>query len=593
MSAAVAKLSRPLPPRAPGARPPEISADLLDRMAATVPRFGAALGAHRRGELSKARVGYLDLVDQTGMAAVCLHQLGVIAGQQGDYRRGADLIRRAIALDPDQPLFHQNLAISFEHLGNQAAALDALVDLGCALQKRGEQDQAIAIYRRILATDPCRYAAQVNMGTGLAWLGNVRGALVPLLRGVALHAAALPVLNGLLDTVVPRLIEDGLVPSDIRCIPGPPTGRLALIEEVLATLGKALNELGYGYAAIGCYQLAVRIAPGLALAHWNLSLALLTEGDYVRGWAEYEWRWHWDKFPEPRRILPAPEWRGESLAGKTIFVYSEQGYGDAIQFAPLVRRLAVEATHVTFEVTTPLVRLFRDSFAGDDKIAIVERPAEPRRAALPRALDYVVPLMSLPHRLGVTVPGLPLTRPYVRVAETDAWAERMTSSAGRKIGLVWAGRPTHTDDRKRSVPLAKLQRLFSVADCAWYSLQLGPARDQLAAVPHPIVDLSPHLTDFAETAAAIARLDVVVAVDTAVAHLAAAMGKPVCILLPAVADWRWLRNRADTPWYPGVRLFRQPAIGDWDSAIAALRRFLAEGATRSRSDSDASRLSSG
>jgi hypothetical protein len=291
--------------------------------------------------------------------------------------------------------------------------------------------------------------------------------------------------------------------------------------------------------------------------------------------------------------LPAPEWRGETLAGKTIFVYAEQGFGDAIQFSPLVDRLVADAAHVVFEVTTPLVRLFRQSFKGGN-VTVVERPAEPLRTAVTRPVDYVAALMSLPHWLGISVASLPLARPYMRAADNGGWAGRIDAAAGRKIGLVWAGRPTHSDDRKRSLALAQLLPLYSIPDCAWYSLQVGPARDQLAAAPHPIVDLSPHLGDFADTAAAIAQLDLVVAVDTAVAHLAAAMGKPVCILLPAVPDWRWLKLRSDSPWYPSVRLFRQPKIGDWDSAIAALRHFLLEtGATRSRSDSDASRLSSG
>ncbi len=549
----------------------------LDLVAATVPLFAAALEAHRQGQLSRARSAYLELMDQPNLTAVCLHQLGVVAGQQGDHKRAAELFQRAIRIDGGQPMFYQNLSVSLERLGNKGAALDALIDLGCALQKGELHDQAIPVYRRILEADPCRYAAYVNMGTGLAWLGDTRNAVPALIKGAVLHAEVKAELKVFLADLLPSLIAGGAVPPDIGNVPGPPTGRVEMIEHALASLGKALTELGFHEEAMKSYRMAVETEPGLALAHWNLSLGLLSEGDFAQGWREYEWRWRWDKFPDPHRRLPVPEWRGQPLAGKTVVVYAEQGYGDTIQFAPLARRLAEQAGEVLFEVTTPQVRLFKEGFAGGN-LEVVERTRNPDIIATLKPYHYVVPLMSLPARLSLSLGDLPLCGPYIKppTAARAQWAKRFAGAKGCKIGLAWAGRPTHAEDRKRSLTLERLRALFLVQGISWYSLQVGPASAQIAETKLPLVNLAPHFNDFADTAAAIIELDVVIAVDTAVAHLGAAMGKSVWILLPAVADWRWLQARADSPWYSSVRLFRQPRIGDWDSVVAEVLRALTE-----------------
>ena len=549
----------------------------LDLVAATVPLFAAALEAHRQGQLSRARSAYLELMDQPNVTAVCLHQLGVVAGQQGDHKRAAELFQRAIRIDPGQPMFYQNLSVSLERMGNKPAALDALIDLGCALQKSEMHDQAIPVYRRILEADPCRYAAYVNMGTGLAWLGDTQNAVPALLRGAVLYGEVKPELKLFLARLLPNLIAGGAVPPDIATPPGPPTGRVEMIEHALASVGKALTELGYHEEAVKCYRMAVETEPGLPLAHWNLSLALLSEGDFANGWREYEWRWRWDKFPDPHRRLPVPEWRGEPLAGKTIVVYAEQGYGDTIQFAPLARRLAEQAGEVLLEVTTPQVRLFKEGFAGGN-LHVVERTRNADIIATPKPYHYVVPLMSLPARLSLSLGELPLCGPYIapQVAAHAAWAKRFAAAKGERIGLAWAGRPTHAEDRKRSLRLERLRALFLLEGINWYSLQVGPASAQIAETNLPLVDLAPHFKDFADTAAAISELDLVIAVDTAVAHLGAALGKTVWVLLPAVADWRWLQGRSDSPWYPTMRLFRQPTIGDWDSVLADVLRALTE-----------------
>ncbi len=539
---------------------------LIERVAAHVPLFATAVEAHRQGNLSKARAAYLELVDTPGMAAVCLHQLGVLAGHMGDHARAAELIAKAIALDPSQTLFYQNLAVSLERQGNLEGALGALVELGCSHQNAERHAAALPVYRRILGADPARYAAHVNLGTGLAWLGEPRDAVHSLLRGLTLHARILPDLTPFLDEILPALSGDGLVPSDMNGLPDRPTGNVEMVEHALVTLGKALTDLGHPEQGIAAYKMALTLVPGFPLGHWNLALALLTRGDFTAGWREYLWRWQWDKFPEVHRRLPSPEWRGESLAGKTILVWAEQGYGDAIQFAPMVLKLAEQARTVYLEVTTPQVRLFADSF---DDPKIVERSRDPHTLALAERPDYVVPLMNLPALLNLGLDDLPLAVRYLKPRESDVspWRTRLGPQQTIKVGLVWAGRPMHAEDRRRSLPLERLQPLFDHRGISWFSLQVGEQAGRWGA-NLPLTDLSPHLKDFSDTASAIAVLDLVISVDTAVAHLAAGLGKPVWTLIPAVADWRWLTKRTDTPWYPSMRLFRQSTPGDWTGVIA-------------------------
>ena len=561
-------------PQGPGAA--AVPVNYLDVIAADVPLFAAALEAHRQGQLGKARGAYLELMDQPRLTAVCLHQLGVIAGQQGDHRRAAELLERAIRLDPAQPMYYQNLSVSLEKLGNKPAALDALIDLGCALQKVERHDQAIPIYRRIIEIDRCRYAAYVNMGTGLAWSGDPRAAVPELLRGIVLHALVLPELKSFLDGLLPRLIADAVVPHDIVKPPGQPSGRVEMVEHALTSLGKALTEIGYPDEAIRCHRMAIELEPGFALAHWNLSLALLTKSDFAQGWQEYEWRWRWDKFPDPKRRLPVPVWRGQPLAGKTVVVYAEQGYGDVIQFLPLARRLAAMAGEVLLEVTTPQVRLLREGFAGGN-LRVIERTREPNRIATERPYDYVVPLLSLPSRLALRLEELPLARePYITVppAAAAAWRERLAGAAGLKVGLAWRGRPT--PEAKRTIPLERLGPLMACEGVSWHAIQVAGETAEIAASKLPVADWSPQLRDFADTAALVSELDLVISIDTAAAHLAAALGKPVWIMLLAVPDWRWLLARRDSPWYPTARLFRQPAAGDWESVLGELAKALAE-----------------
>lgn len=543
----------------------------FDHFARTVPAFAQALGRHQAGDLAGARAAYLDLLDQPGLTAVCLHQLGLIAAVRGEHVRAAELFRRSIRLDPAPTQAYRNLSAALDRAGDPAGAVAALMDLGCALQGQGQHQAALAVYDQVLERDPLVYGAHVNAGTGLAWLGELPPAARRLLAGVTLYGRVDHEVAVFAAELCRQLAGriDGVAEAACALPPGLPSGPLEKIGDALTTLGKVLSELGHPDSGLACHRRSVAAAPGFALGHWNLALALLAAGDFAGGWAEYEWRWQWERFPDMRRRVAAPPWRGQPLAGKRILVSAEQGYGDAIQFAPLVPKLARMGAEVLFEVPTPLLRLFQQTMEG---VTVIGRPDSPLAPADGNAPDFVVPHLSLPHLLNLTAADLPLHTGGWRCCPSDAaaWAERIPSGPRRKVGIVWAGRPTHTDDARRSIPFRALRSLLRRKGIDWYSLQVGPRAGDLQtpSVARP-ADLSPLLGDFADTAAAIARLDLVIAVDTAVAHLSAAMGRPTWLLLAQPPDWRWSPPLADR-WYPSLRVFRQTWLGDWAGVLQAV-----------------------
>ena len=550
--------------------------EYLDLVAAQVPLFAAGLQAHREGRLTQARAAYIELMDRPDLVPVCLHQLGVIAGQQGDHGKAIEFLRRAIRLDDQQALFHHNLAFAFRQIGRNNEALDVLINLGVLLQTAEKHQEAIGVYRQILAEDPCRYAAYINVGTAFALLRDPVNAVDALVRGVALHALVLIEARSFLDEVMPELVESGTVKQDAFMARGMPTGAVEKLEHALTTLGKTLSDLAQHKAAITSYNMALKLSPGLALAHWNLSLSLLGQGDHKKGWEEYMWRWFWDRFPEPWRRLPTAFWRGEDLAGKKIVVFGEQGFGDIMQFSPLLFKLQERAEQVLFEVPTVLLRLFKQSFEPRG-ITVFSRTDNPHVMESPVPVDYVVPLMSLPHHTDLSLDKLPIETEYLKPAPEDqaTWHERLSELKGRKIGIVWAGRPAYSDDAKRTISLDRFAPLFEIPGISWVSLQIGPRSGDAAQMGLTMYDASSFIGDFADTAALISELDMVIAVDTGTAHLASILGKPTWILLPKVPDWRWLLDRTDTPWYPHTRLFRQGEIGNWDGPLGDLRDALA------------------
>jgi hypothetical protein len=301
-------------------------------------------------------------------------------------------------------------------------------------------------------------------------------------------------------------------------------------------------------------------------------MALLSRGEFPEGWQEYEWRWKCKDFPAHLRIFTQPRWDRSPLEGRTILLHTEQGFGDAIQFIRYLPQVKQWGGKIQIACRAELVRLFQANSQGCQILA----PGEP----LP-SFDVYSPFLSLPRIFATTLDNIPSVVPYLHAEADDAkkWQHRLADhSSTTNVGLVWAGNAAHQNDRNRSITLAKFAPLAQVPNVRFFSLQKGSPAAQSKSLPAGMMltDWTEELNDFSDTAALIANLHLVIAVDTAAVHLAGALGKPVWTLLPFVADWRWMLEREDTPWYPTMRLFRQTSEGDWKGVIDRVAHSLSE-----------------
>jgi Tfp pilus assembly protein PilF len=333
--------------------------------------------------------------------------------------------------------------------------------------------------------------------------------------------------------------------------------------------GNALKELGRIEEALASYKQAVTVDPGYARGHHNLALCHLLMGDFARGWQEYEWRWKEAQSEKDRRELAQPLWLGnESLAGKTIFLHYEQGLGDTLQFCRYAKLVSDQGARVLLDVPNPLLGLLRNL---DGVAQLFGKIGDPLRE-----FDYHCPLMSLPLAFRTELPTIPAPDRYIS-SEPDkvvAWQSRLDSRTKPRVGLAWSGNPRHGTDHLRSIDFDVMRSLLH-PEFEWFSLH-REVRDRDAEVLASSTDIH-HFgaeMDFVETAAVIELMDLVISVDTSIAHLAGAMGKPVWILLPIVPDWRWLLDREDSPWYLSARLFRQDKAGDWCTVVKAVHSAL-------------------
>jgi tetratricopeptide (TPR) repeat protein len=345
-----------------------------------------------------------------------------------------------------------------------------------------------------------------------------------------------------------------------------------------SNLGLDLHRLGQLDASLDAFDRALALDPELMQARFSRALVLLTRGDYAHGWAAYESRMRCPEYAAGYRLpamagAPRP-WQGEALAGKSLLLIAEQGIGDTLQFIRYAGMLAGEGATVGLYVRRPQAAALLQTGRGVSAVYAGDETVPPH--------DFYCHLLSLP-RLCATrsLEAIPAEVPYLAAAPDRRafWRQRLDAIPARlRVGLTWAGNPGHPDDRNRSCPLQSLLGLFELPDVAWISLQLGAGREALRTVKTPVVDWADELADYAETAALMAELDLVVTVDTSVAHAAGALARPVWVMLPAVADFRWLLDREDSPWYPTARLFRQPRRGDWAAVATALRMAIGEAA---------------
>ncbi len=463
------------------------------------------------------------------------HLLGVIAHQNGKLSDAIEHVQRATKLAPQVALFHANLGEMLRLAGRPKLAAEearraldiepkmpaALSNLGVALYELKDYDEAARAQRKAIAAAPEFAEAHSNLGNALHALRQFDEAIAAYQRAIALKPD---------------------------------------YADAWANLGTTLHHSGSFDEGIAALRRAIALAPHHANAHSGLGILLLMRGELGEGWDEYEWRLRSTERKGPR--FPEIPWAGESLAGKHIYVQAEQGFGDTLQFARYIPPLAQRAGRVTLRVHQQLVTLLRESLPG---ITVLGDRGDPA----PYQCDAV--LLSLPRLFRTRLESIPAEVPYLRVPPDAAqrWSKRLATMQGLKIGLVWAGNPEHVNDTRRSLDLKLLAPLFAVPGASFVSIQYGPRTADLKKLKGKpaIEDLGAEFTDFTDTAGAVSALDLVITVDTSVAHLAGSLGKPVWVLLPWVTDWRWMLYREDNPWYPSMRLFRQKRGEDWGKVI--------------------------
>jgi tetratricopeptide (TPR) repeat protein len=486
-----------------------------------------------RGDAAAAEARLTESLVQRGNHAETLNWLGLAQLQLRNYAAAEASLRRALELQPDL---------------NQARN-----NLGLALQHQGRLGEALASFEEVLAQAPEYQNARINLANALRILGK--------------HAAARRELETVL-AITPEAVD------------------------ALNNLGAVFQDVGLAELAHATLTRALELSPASPQIRWNLALTQLQLGDFTNGWRNFESRWEGcENLKGGYEMPPERAWRGEALEGKRLLLWAEQGFGDTLQFIRFAQDAALQGATASVRVPPELTELVR----GAPGVSAVI----PNGGPLP-AYDFHCPLMSLPYYLDVSPgsAGLRGATPYLAAAQdlTETWRRRLTAHPGLKVGLVWAGSSRRQSaelaaiDARRSIPLERLAPILSVTGCTFFSLQKGAAAAELhrsssaaaggSDAKHihggDILDFSAEWTDFSDTAAFIANLDLVISVDTAVAHLAGALGKPVWLLNRYDSCWRWLLARDDSPWYSTLLLFRQPRLGEWDPVIAMAAAALAE-----------------
>jgi len=423
--------------------------------------------------------------------------------------------------------------------------------------RAGRSAQAEAICRHVLAAQPNRPDALHLLGLLAVPAGRLDLATELVLKAIA-AAPGNPYYHlNLANMWIARGRPDQAIPAYQQAIALHPD-----FAEAHNNLGIALKDNGQFDQAITCFGRALEINPDYIEAHIHLAHALLTTGDLAQGWIENQWRWK-SCDSDPRRNFTQPLWNAARRDARSVLLTTDQGIGDTLQFVRYASMMNDRCETVLLQCHAELVSVLQ-GVAGVSAVF-------PHGATLPD-FDAHFPLLSLPRVFATTLETIPAHVPYLAADpnRAAAWAAKLAQDRRLKIGLVWAGNPTHKNDRNRSIPLAALAPLSRIPGAVFVSLQKGSPAGQAPSLPDGmmLMDYTADLHDFADTAALIANLDLVISVDTAVVHLAGAMAKPVWTLLPFVADWRWFLNRTDSPWYPTMRLFRQPAAGDWSAVVS-------------------------
>ncbi|GAA5170059.1 tetratricopeptide repeat protein [Viridibacterium curvum] len=469
-----------------------------------------------------------------------LWQMAVSCHQRGEMDRAEPIYRELLRHHPDNPAPLQMLAT---------------LRLQC-----GDAMEALGLFERVLTVRTDAVEVWSNRGIALRALGRLDEAVASFDRALVLAPAYMPALNNRSATLGDLQRLDEALADLERVLQVHPE-----LPELHNNRGVLLQDLGRFDEALQAYDRAIALAPDYADAHWNEARCRLLLGDYQTGWVKYEWRWQRSDASAPQRGFKQPRWDGAPLHGKTILLYAEQGLGDTIQFLRFVPAVQAAGGRAVLEVQRGLLP-FAQRMADVEVFVAGD--------ALPK-FDLHCPLMSLPHALGTQLATLPAGVPYLsadagRCAE---WAERLGERRGLRVGIMWCGNPAQKDNHLRSLHLRELVACKH-PDITFISLQKDLADDEERSIvaSGQVLHFGASLDD---TAALMMNLDLVISVCTSMAHLAGALGRPLWVLLQSASDWRWLRDRDDSPWYPSARLFRQQRSGEWAPVIQRVADSLA------------------
>ena len=496
--------------------------------------------------LAKDVAALQDIFDQAASASfLSNHQLSILsnyAAQIGEIERAIHFIQLAYLCDPQEARF--------------------AFDYAYILQRLARYEEAIPIYQGILASDPSHVTTCINLGVCHNALKQYPAAISNYERALQcdLDQSNLAVIYYNLANVYHDIGDNRTaLPLYKQAIELAPNNAV-----MLNNLGICLQEQNLVTESIDVYRAAIAADPSYPHAHFGLGLSLLLSGQLLAGWQEYEWRWRLPTDEVGVREFTEPTWQGEDLHGKTIYCYAEQGLGDSIQFIRFIPGLKAKGAKTIVECQRALIELFSTMPEIDELVASGQ-------TEVPR-FDYQCSFLGLPGRFQTTEASIPNLTPYLQVlpAYEEKWRRRFDNiKKKKKVALVWAGSKVHRNDKNRSSLLAAWAPLFSFQSIQFISLQVSERADELNAFKQAdnIIDLRDEISNFADTAAILAQCDLLLSVDTSVAHLAGALGLPVWMLIPFAPDWRWMLDRTDSPWYPSMRIFRQDNVNDWDNLI--------------------------
>ncbi len=520
---------------------------------------------HAEGKIGQAELAYKEILKIRRNDPDALHLIGVVSCQRGDMIQGIRMIHRALHNQPEFPEAYGSLAAIYLNTGDTEEALEmartadeqggagfAVLDAMSRAQiSLGKQEESLEVFARMDAIRPDDPDVLSSWGGVLFNLGRFAEAEEKYARVTAID---------------PGNIEARCFQAQALKSQGRFQDALDMLEEILASnpgyvpakihAGDSMQALGRGDEAIEQFRNAIAVEPEHAEAHFNLGVALLTNEQYSEGWREYSWRFRTDAYARFRPPLPVPLWEGEPLDGKSILIFAEQGMGDTIQFA----RYAVPLKQRGAEVHCRCAAVVADLIATISGISGVHRMDG---SPVP-ICDFQISMMDLPRIFNTDRETIPAKDGYV-----SAPKDTFRPNEGFGVGLVWQGNRAHKNDAFRSIPLSCLEDVIAIDGINFYSLQVGEEAQQIVDLGwvDQIEDLAPGIRDFSDSADILSKLDLLITIDSAPAHLAGALGTPVWTLLPTIADWRWGRHGQTTCWYNSMRLFRQVSLGEWGSVV--------------------------